>query len=94
MWSNKTAIILTAWALTACATTNGLSATPIKTVERSVLPPVSAALLTRHQRPAPPENGTPEALLQHAARFGAYTQKLEQQVSGWQLWYRQEGNHE
>ena len=41
------------------------------------MPPVPAALMDTPVRPAPPAAGTPAALLAHAARFGAYVQKLE-----------------
>lgn len=52
---------------------------------------VAAELLLQHQRPEPPENGSPEQLLNHAVRYGAYCQKLENQVLGWQAWYQQQG---
>ena len=77
---------MTALGLTACASTAKPSATPIKTVEKPVMPPVPAALLDTPLRPEPPESGKPEALLRHAVRFGAYVQKLEVQNQGWRDW--------
>ncbi len=55
---------------------------PIKTI-----PPVSTELLTTYERPERPAGGSPEQLLHHAVRYGAYCQKLEGQISGWQAWY-------
>ncbi|MDO4434731.1 MAG: hypothetical protein Q4B82_09170 [Alysiella sp.] len=72
--------------MTACASTDKHSATAIRLPEK----PVATELLIEHERPAPPENGSPESLLHHAAHFGAYCQKLANQVSGWQNWYRQD----
>lgn len=83
-------VIALVLALTACGSTNAPLATPIKVIERAILPPVSAHLLLQHQRPEPPQNGSPEQLLQHAVRYGAYAQQLQQQVSAWQDWYRQQ----
>lgn len=79
---NKTTLwaITTALALTACANTTAPLVIPIK-------PPVSSELLVKHERPERLTNGSPEQLLDHAVRFGAYCQKLETQVSGWQAWY-------
>lgn len=75
-----------ALALTACANTTAPLAT-IKPPEKAV----AAELLLQHKRPEPPENGSPEELLSHAVRYGAYCQKLENQISGWQAWYQQQG---
>ena len=75
------------WATTACSTTKNHLVTPIKLPERAV----ATELLQQHQRPDAPENGTPQELLKHAAKYGAYCQKLENQVSGWQEWYQQGG---
>lgn len=76
--------------LTACTSTTEHSATPIKVVGQPVLPPVSSELLASHERPERPAGGSPEQLLNHAAAYGAYCQKLEAQVSGWQAWYQRE----
>lgn len=76
--------------LTACNSTTAPSAiptTPVKTVERAVMPPVPSELLAKHERPERPAGGSPEQLLSHAVRFGAYVQQTEAQVQGWQEWY-------
>ena len=73
--------------LTACGSTTAPLATPIKVVEQPVLPPVSSELLLVHERPERLSGGSPEQLLRHAAAFGAYCQKLEAQVAGWQAWH-------
>ena len=91
MQSNTTmllrlAAVLTALALTACANTGKPSATPIKTVEVPTMPAPPAALLAAPQRPAPPENGTVQKLLQHAAEFGGYVAGLELQNEAWREW--------
>ena len=80
----KTAAMI-AWVLAqaACTSTTAPSATPIK----GGVPPVSTELLATYERPERPANGSPEQLLHHAVRYGAYCQKLEGQVSGWQAWY-------
>ena len=83
------AAVLAALALTACASTAKPSATPIKTVDIPVMPAAPSELLAIHERPARPAGGSPEQLLNHAAAYGAYCQKLQMQVSGWQAWYRQ-----
>lgn len=84
------AAALAALALTACASTAKPSATaPIKTVAVPEMPSAPFGLLTEHERPARPAGGSPEQLLNHAAAYGAYCQKLEAQVSGWRAWYRQ-----
>ncbi|WP_369832039.1 hypothetical protein [Neisseria sp. N95_16] len=80
------AIVLTALVLTACASTAKPSVTPIKTVEKPVMPPVPAALLDMPLRPEPPESGEPQELLRHAVRFGNYVQKLEVQNQSWRDW--------
>ena len=91
MQLKKTAILLAVSALTACAATTKPLATPIiKVVEQPVLPPVSSELLVTHERPERPAGGSPEQLLNHAVRYGAYCQKLEAQVSGWRAWYQRE----
>lgn len=54
------------------------------------MPPVSSELLLTHERPERLSGGSPKQLLNHAVRLGAYVQKLEYQVSGWQAWYRRE----
>lgn len=61
--------------------------TPIKSVERAVLPSVSGELLVVHPRPAPPADGSPEALLNHAVEYGGWASQLDAQVKGWQAWY-------
>ena len=70
----RAAAVLTALALTACASTTKPSATPIKTVERPVMPPV------------PPASGSPAELLEHGVRFGAYVKTLELLNQGWREW--------
>ena len=66
--------------LTACSSTaNRLDTNP-------AMPPVPSVLLIRPQRPAPPESGDTEALLTHAAEFGAYVSRLENQLDGWRRW--------
>ena len=40
-----------------------------------------------YERPERPISGSPEQLLDHAIRYGAYCQKLENQIFGWQTWY-------
>ncbi|STZ76076.1 MULTISPECIES: hypothetical protein [Neisseriaceae] len=56
------------------------------------MPPVSSELLLVHERPERLGGGSPQQLLDHAVRLGAYVQKLEYQVSGWQAWYEQENS--
>lgn len=85
-----TATALLVSVLTACSSTTKPSVTPIKVVEQPVLPPVSSELLASHERPERLAGGSPEQLLNHAAAYGAYCQKLEAQVSGWQAWYQKE----
>ena len=82
----RAAAVLTALALTACASTTKPSATPIKTVERPVMPPVPAVLWEVPVRPAPPASGSPADLLEHGVRFGAYVKTLELLNQGWREW--------
>ena len=77
------AMIALVSAQAACTSTTAPSATPIK----GGVPPVSTELLLQHKRPERPGSGSPEQLLHHAVRYGAYCQKLEGQISGWQAWY-------
>ena len=76
-----------ALALTACASTPAPLATPIKTIDRPVLPPVAGELLAVHERPAPPADGSPESLLNHAVEYGGWVARMEAQLKGWQDWY-------
>ena len=71
-------------ATTACSSTTAPLATAIK---QPTMPPISSELLMVYERPERPISGSPEQLLNHAVRYGAYCQKLENQVSGWQTWY-------
>ena len=80
--------VCVALALTACASTPAPLATPIKTIDRPVLPPVAGELLVVHERPAPPADGSPEALLNHAVEYGGWVTQIEAQLKGWQDWYR------
>ena len=82
------AAVCVALALTACASTPAPLATPIKTIGRPVLPPVAGELLIVHERPAPPADGSPEILLNHAVEYGGWVSQIETQVKGWQDWYR------
>lgn len=50
------------------------------------MPAPPAVLMVPPVRPAPPENGSVRALLEHAAEFGAYTAELEIQNAGWREW--------
>ena len=77
------AMIALVSAQAACTSTTAPSATPIK----GGVPPVSTELLATYERPERPASGSPEQLLHHAVRYGAYCQKLEGQISGWQAWY-------
>ena len=82
------AAAIAALALTACGSTAKPSVTaPIKVVEKPTLPPVSAELLAEHARPAPPTSGSPAALIEHAADYGAWCSKRDAQAAGWQQWY-------
>lgn len=78
------AMIALVSAQTACTSTTAPSATKIK----GGIPPVSTELLATYERPERPAGGSPEQLLHHAVRYGAYCQKLEGQISGWQAWYQ------
>ena len=80
--------VCVALVLTACASTPAHLATPIKTIDRPVLPPVAGELLVVHERPAPPADGSPEALLNHAVEYGGWVAQIEAQLKGWQDWYR------
>lgn len=83
------AAAIAALALTACGSTAKPSVTPpIKVVEKPTLPPAPAELLAEYERPAPPASGSPEALLNHAAEYGAWCGKRDAQAAGWQQWYR------
>ena len=77
------AMIALVSAQTACTSTTAPSATKIK----GGIPLVSTELLATSERPERPAGGSPEQLLHHAVRYGAYCQKLEGQISGWQAWY-------
>ena len=82
------AAAIAALALTACGSTAKPSVTaPIKVVEKPTLPPAPAELLADYERPAPPVSGSPEALLNHAAEYGAWCGKRDAQTRGWQVWY-------
>ena len=83
-WTKTAAMMALVLAQTACTSTTAPSATPIK----GGIPPVSTELLLQHERPERPSSGSPEQLLHHAVRYGAYCQKLEGQISGWQAWYQ------
>ena len=50
------------------------------------MPAPPAALMVAPERPAPPENGTVQKLLQHAAEFGGYVAGLELQNEAWREW--------
>lgn len=50
------------------------------------MPAPPAALLVAPERPAPPENGTVQKLLQNAAEFGGYVSELENQNAAWRTW--------
>lgn len=80
--------VCVALVLTACASTPAHLATPIKTIDRPVLPLVAGELLVVHERPAQPADGSPEALLNHAVEYGGWVSQIETQVKGWQDWYR------
>ena len=81
-------LLTTALATTACTSTTAPLATP--PIRQPEIPPVSTELLAKHERPERPASGSPQHLLDHAVRYGAYCQKLAAQVSGWQAWYRQQ----
>ena len=50
------------------------------------MPAAPAALMVAPERPTPPENGTVQKLLQHAADFGGYVSELENQNAAWRAW--------
>ncbi|UOO81184.1 hypothetical protein LVJ83_09390 [Uruburuella testudinis] len=50
------------------------------------MPAPPAALLVPPQRPDPPQGGTVQKLLQHAAEFGGYVARLENQSAAWREW--------
>ena len=81
-------------ALTACSSTAKPLATPVKVVERAVLPPVPTELFAEHDKPAAPLSGSPKDLLEHAADYGAWCRKRDAQVQGWQDWYREGKQYE
>ena len=80
--------VCVALVLTACASTPAHLATSIKTIDRPALPPVAGELLIVHERPAPPADGSPESLLNHAVEYGGWVARMEAQLKGWQDWYR------
>ncbi len=82
---NTLAIVLLGLAQAACTSTTAPLVTPIK---QPTMPPISSELLVKHERPERPTSGSPEQLLHHAVRYGAYCQKLETQVCGWLAWYQ------
>jgi hypothetical protein len=89
------ALAIAASALTACASTTAPSVTPIKTIRTAEMPSAPHELLAKHERPERPAGGSPQQLLNHAVAYGAYTQKLETQIGGWQTWYEKGRlNHE
>jgi hypothetical protein len=61
---------------------------PIKTVEVPVIPAPPAALMVPPARPAPPESGSADALLEHAVEFGGYVAELENQNAAWREWVK------
>ena len=75
-----------ALALTACSSTNKPLDTPIKVVEKPVMPMVPSALLVAPLRPEAPRNGTTQTILEHAVDFGAYVSELESQNTAWRKW--------
>lgn len=82
-------LVLTVWALTGCTNTAKPSDTvPIKTVEVPVMPAPPAALMVPPARPAPPESGSADALLEHAVEFGGYVAELENQNAAWREWVK------
>ena len=85
----KALLFTTALATTACNSTTAPLATPMP-IRQPEIAPVSTELLATHERPERPAGGSPQHLLDHAVRYGAYCQKLAAQVSGWQAWYRQQ----
>ena len=74
-------------AITACNSTTKHLDTPIKFIEKPVLPPVASELLTVHERPDRLKNGSTEALLDHSINYGAWCIKEDKQLKDWQSWY-------
>ncbi len=72
--------------LTACSSTNKPLDTPIKVVEKQVIPSPPASLMVAPVRPIPPKDGTTTALLEHAVEFGGYVAELEAQNKAWRDW--------
>lgn len=50
------------------------------------MPAPPAALMVPPARPAPPESGSADALLEHAVEFGGYVAELENQNAAWRDW--------
>lgn len=50
------------------------------------MPAPPAVLMVPPVRPAPPENGSVRALLEHAAEFGGYVAELEIHNAAWREW--------
>ena len=73
-------------AITACNSTTKHLDTPIKFIEKPVLPPVASELLTVHERPDRLKNGSTEALLDHSINYGAWCIKEDKQLKAWQSW--------
>ena len=63
-------------------------------IKQPFMPTAPSELLVVHERPERPSGGSPEQLLNHAVRYGAYCQTLSNQVSGWQSWYDKGQAHE
>ena len=82
----QAAVVLTALALTACASMPAPSATEIKVVEKAVMPTPPAALMVAPVRPNAPKDGKTATLLEHAAEFGGYVAELENQNAAWREW--------
>ena len=82
----QAAVVLTALALTACASMPAPSATEIKVVEKAVMPTPPAALMVAPVRPNAPKDGKTATLLEHAAEFGGYVAELENQNQAWRDW--------
>ena len=78
--------VSTASALTACGNTTKPLDTPIKVIEKAVMPPVPGELMVQPLRPNAPAKGTTQALLEHAVELGAYVGQLENQNQAWRLW--------
>ena len=72
--------------LTACGNTAKPLDTPTQIVEKVVMPPVPGELMVKPARPAAPNQGSAQALLEHAVEFGTYVGQLENQNHAWRLW--------